>query len=189
MAANQPPAILSAVAPVYTVYGAMVASGVNDDAIFDGDTPAVRIAADLFGDDFSTCMDKGMEELDAEFKSYSDLTINQGQIRLLPGTKRTIRAFIQWARDERRLGRDPTTRAFPVADTPNLTRRYKTHAQFVKKSTTLSDAAKPAKCTSETKWTDWAPSFLNYLRTIPRRDGVPLKYVCRTGEMPSNATC
>jgi hypothetical protein len=45
------------------------------------------------------------------------------------------------------------------------------------------DAAKPAKFTSETKWADWAPSFMNYLRTIPGRDGVPLRYVCRDNEM------
>jgi hypothetical protein len=99
-------------------------------------------------------MDKGLTELDYEFKTYSELTILQAQIRLLPAIKRTIKAFIQRVQDERRLGRDPSTTAFPVADTPNLIRRQKTHAQFVKKSSTLSDAAKPAKFTSETKWTD-----------------------------------
>jgi hypothetical protein len=87
-------------------------------------------------------------------------------------------------RDERLLGRDPATREFPVADAPNLIRRYKMHAQFIKKSATLSDAVKPAKFTTETKWMDWAPFFLNYLRSIPGRDGVPLKYVCRTDKMP-----
>ena len=29
------------------------------------------------------------------------------------------------------------------------------------------------------KWEDWKPTFLNYLRSIPGRDGIPLKYVCR----------
>jgi hypothetical protein len=108
MAAIQRPTIVPPVAPpVFIVYDGMVACGINNKALFDGDTAATRIAANLFGDDFSTCMDKGMEELDAEFKSYSDLTMNQGQIRVLPGTKRTIRAIIQWVRDGRRLGRDP----------------------------------------------------------------------------------
>jgi hypothetical protein len=94
-----------------------------------------------------------------------------------------FKAFIQWVSDERRLGRDPSSRAFPVAEVPNLLRRYKTHEQYKKKATTLLDAAKPAKFTSETKWADWAPSFMNYLRTIPGRDGVPLKYACRDSEM------
>jgi hypothetical protein len=175
---------MAAIPRAFTVYDAMVACGVNDAALFDGDTPAERIAADLFGDDFATCMDKGFLEIDYEFKTHSDLTANQGQIRLLPGTKRNIKAFIQWARDERRLGRDPSTRAFPVADTANLIRRHKTHEQFVKKSSNLSDAAKPEKFKTETKWTDWVPSFLNYLRTIPGRDGIPLRYICRENEAP-----
>jgi hypothetical protein len=161
MAAVQPQAVIPP-PPAFIVRDAMVVCGVNSVHVFDGDTPAERITADLFGDDFATCMDKGFVELDSEFKTYSDLTINQGQIRLLPGTKRNIKAMIQWARDEIRLGRDPSTRAFPVADTPNLIRRHKTHAQFVKKSSTLSDTAKPEKFKTETKWTDWVPSFLNY---------------------------
>jgi hypothetical protein len=154
---------MAAIPPAFTVHNAMVACGVNDVALFEGDTPAERIAADLFGGDFATCMDKGLLEIDYAFKTYSDLTANQGQIRLLSGTKRNIKAFIQWARDERRLGCDPSTRAFPVADTVNLIRRHKTHEQFVKKSSNLSGAAKPEKFKTETKWTDCIPSFLNYL--------------------------
>jgi hypothetical protein len=175
---------MAAIPPAFTVYNAMVACGVNDAALFDGDRPAERIAAKLFGDDFATCMDKGFLAIDYEFKTYLDLTANQGQIRLLPGTKRNIKAFIQWARDERRLGRDHSTRAFPVADTANLIRRHKTHEQFVKKSSNLSNAAKPEKFKTETKWTDWVPSFLNYIRTIPGRDGIPLRYICRENETP-----
>jgi hypothetical protein len=182
MAAIPPQAILP-VPSAFTVYDDMVLCGVNDDNKFEGDTPAVHIAADLFGYDFATCMDKGFTEFDYEFKTYSELTINQGQVRLLPGTKRNIKAFIQWVREERRLCRDPSTTAFPVVDTPNLIRRHKTHAQFINKSSTLSDAAKPGKFTNETKWTDWFPSFMNYLRSIPGRDGIPLKYVCRTSEL------
>jgi hypothetical protein len=120
-----PPQAIPPVPPVFTVYDGMVVCGLNDDNVFDGDTPSVHIAADLFGDDFATCMDKGFTELDSEFKTYSDLTTAQGQVRLLPGTKRNIKAFVQWVRDERRLGRDPSTTAFPVADMPNLIRRHK----------------------------------------------------------------
>jgi hypothetical protein len=76
-------------------------------------------------------------------------------------------------------------RAFPVTDAPNLIRRHKTHAQFVKKASTLSDAAKPEKFKTETKWTDWVPSFMNYLRAIPGRDGIPLEYICRENEAPN----
>lgn len=73
---------------------------------------------------------------------------------------------------------------FPVIDAPNLICRYKTHQLFIKKSKTLSEAAKPAKFTNDTKWLDWIPTLLNYLRHIPGRDGVPLKYICRANDAP-----
>jgi hypothetical protein len=171
-------------AHIFTVKEAMIGCGVNNVDEFLGDTPAFRLATDIFGDDFSTCMDKTFEELDGDFKTYSDLTQAQGQIRLLPGVKRNIKSFIQWVRDEQRLGRDADNIAFPVANAPTLLRRYKTHSKFVKDSSTLADAAKPEKFTSETKWADWVPTFLNYLRSMPGRDGVPLKYVCRENDAP-----
>ena len=78
----------------------MIARGVNDVDILLGDTPAFRLATDIFGDDFTTCMDKTFVELDNDFKTYSNLTQGQGQIRLLSGIKRNIKAFIKWVRDE-----------------------------------------------------------------------------------------
>jgi hypothetical protein len=82
------------------------------------------------------------------------------------------------------MGRNSTTIASPIANVPALLRRYKTHNQFVKKSLTLSDAAKPENFKTTTKWADWAPTFLNYLRTMPEKDGVPLKCICRLNEAP-----
>jgi hypothetical protein len=66
VAANPPQAIpaIPPVPPAFTVYDGMVLCGVNDDNEFEGGTPADRIASDLFGDDFATCMDKGFTELD-----------------------------------------------------------------------------------------------------------------------------
>ena len=85
---------------IYTVREAMRECGVNDNDNFDGKTPAQRLAEDIFSDDFATCMDKTHKELDSDFKTYSDLTQNQGQIRITPGVKKNIKAFVQWSRDE-----------------------------------------------------------------------------------------
>ena len=93
--------------PVYTVHDAMIAAGVNDADNFNGQSSAERLAEDLFDDEFTTCMDKTYVDLDGDFKSFSSLTALQGQIRLVPRVKKRIKAFIQWARDEIRLGRDP----------------------------------------------------------------------------------
>ena len=167
-----------------TVHDAMVICGVDDDLQYQGLTKAQRMATNLFDDEFDTCMDKTFDELDNDFKSFSDLATAQGQIRLLPGVKNKIKAFVQWVRDEKRLGRDPTNTPFPVIETPRLLRRYKTHAAFIKKSTTMAESAKPTKFTRQTNWNDWAPTFVNYLRCLPGRDGVPLKYVIRSNELP-----
>ena len=51
----------------------------------------------------------------------------------------------------------------------------------------MADAAKPEKFTSQTKWADWIPRFLNYLRAMPGRDGVSLKYIYRENYIPNPA--
>ena len=170
---------MAALPPVHMVYDAMILAGVNDADDFHGQTSAERLSKDLFDNDSMACMDKTYEDLEQDFKSLSSLTIAQGQIRLEPRVKKRIKAFIQWTRDEVRLGRDASLTPFPVATTATLIRRYNTHIKFIRKSITLSDAAKPIPFTKDIKWTDWVPSFLNYLRTIPGRDGHPIKYICR----------
>lgn len=171
--------------PQFTVKDAMAECGVEDDRNHDGQTQAGRIAGDMFSDTFATCMDKTFDELDSDFKTFSGLSVQQGQIRLLPGTKTKIKAFVQWSRDQIRLGMEPSTTRFPVAQTAELIRRYKTHSKFVYNSTTLSDAAKPRAFTDDMAWKDWETTLVNYLRLIPGRDGVPLSYVIRPNDIPN----
>ena len=78
----------------------------------------------------------------------------------------------------------PASFPCPAGDSTALLRRYKTHELYTSNSKTLAEAAKPEKFTADIKWQDWCPTFLNYLRAIPGRDGVPLKYVCRTNPLP-----
>ena len=174
---------------MYTVREAMKECGVNDTDLFDEKNQTERLAADLFGDDFQTCMDKTHAELDSDFKTYSDLTQVQGQSRVTPGVKKNIKAFLQLVRDEYRLGRNPEFGSFNSKDTQVLMRRYNTHKQFIDKSSNISEAAKPYKFTTNMKWNDWAPTFINYLRTIPGRDGVPLNYIIRESAQPDPTPC
>ena len=74
---------------------------------------SMRIADDVLDNLFSTCMDITFKEVDDHFKTYSDLTMAQGQIRLRPGIFKNIEAFVQGARDELRLGSDPNLSTFP----------------------------------------------------------------------------
>ena len=99
--------------PVFTIRDAMIACGMHGVHLFDGETQAQRFATEVFDNDFTACMDKTFKELDGDFKSYSTLTIANGQVRLAPGTKRNIKAFIQWTRDRYRLGENPVQYSIP----------------------------------------------------------------------------
>ena len=46
---------------------AIASCGVNDVTVWNGQTKAQRIAFDMFDDAYTTCMDKTMEEADADF--------------------------------------------------------------------------------------------------------------------------
>ena len=166
----------------YTVYNAIMLCGVIDPTYFNGTTKAERIATEIFDDDFQSCMDKTVKELDEDLKSYSALTVANGQIRLTPGIKRNIRAFLQWCRDKNRVDENPEIVPFPINEVPDLIRRYKTHEAFVKMSSTMVETAKPAHLKEQTKWEDWKPTFENFLRAIPGRSGIPLLYVIREND-------
>ena len=171
-----------------TVLDALIVCGVDNVALFLGETQAQRVTDDIFDDAFASCMDITFKELDDHFKTYSDLSAAQGQIRFRPGTRKNIKAFVQWTRDEIRLGRDPSRTPFPVDQVSDLIRRYKTHEKFQTDSRILSEAAKPDKFQESMKWEDWKPTFLNYIRAIPGRDGIPLKYICRDRDEVDLAT-
>ena len=183
MAAAVPPPVA-----LQTVLNAIIACGVDHVALWNGSTAAERIASDVFDDDFYSCMDKSFEDLDDDMKSYSSLTVMNGQIRLNPVTKKNIRGFIQWSRNRIQCNEEPGEFIFLVADIPSLIQRYKAHQAYVKKSSTLSDASKPETFTEKMKWTDWEPSLYQFLRAIPGRSGIPLSYVIRPENVVPSAT-
>ena len=87
-------------------------------------------------------------------------------------------------KDQCILGIDPTGLPFPDTHTAELLRRAKTHQLFVSKLDSISKAANPARLTKQVKWEDWAPTFINYVRAIPGREGVPLKCSIRENDLP-----
>jgi hypothetical protein len=89
-------------------------------------------------------------------------------MRLPIGTRKNIKAFLQWTRDEIRLAREPSLTAFPVNQVLDLIHRYKTHEQFQANSKLLAEAAKPGKFKEATKWEEWKPTFLNLSPVYPR---------------------
>ena len=171
-------------ANIETVRSALAACGVSDVIGWNNQTDAQRIASDLFDDDFNSCMDKTFSQLDEDWKTYASVTQANGQIRLLPGVKKNIRAFVQWTRDRIRLGEDPTIMPFPVAEVSTIIRRYHTHKNWLDKATEKATTAKPRQFKSDMKWLDWRDTFKSFLRTQPGRNGVPLAAVIRDSNTP-----
>ena len=127
----------------HTVLNAMILCGVNNSIQFNGATAAQRIVTEIFDDDFNSYMDKTIDDLNTDLKSYSSLTVANGQIRLTPGITKRIKAFIQWSRDMIRVGDDPATVVYPVDNATTLMKRYMDHERFRAKANNLSEAAKP----------------------------------------------
>ena len=71
MAAAAPP-------PIFTVYDAMIVAGVDGIDNFNSQSSAERLTKDLFGDDFTACMDMTHEYIESNFKSLSSPTQTQG---------------------------------------------------------------------------------------------------------------
>jgi len=86
-----------------------------------------------------------------------------------------------------RTDRDPATEPIAAFDNALLMRCYKFHATFVKKSPSISSTASPSTLSTSTKFDDWNPMLINFLHTIPDRDGVPLDYVTRDNSAPDRA--
>ena len=158
----------------FTLANDMLDYGITDAVLFDSDTKAIRIATDLFDNEFFSFVDKMHVELDDDLNSYSTLTTVHCNIRITPGHKKNIKAFIKCMRDQIRLGIDPITVRFPVSNALDFIKRYKHHDAYIKKSKTIMETAKPDNFTDKLKWIEWYPTFINFLHAIPGRNGIPL---------------
>ena len=159
------------------VFDALVLCGVDNQAFLQGETPATRLATGLFSNNFLGCMDKSMKVLKEGFDSYSTLTINQGQIRLVPTVKNNIKAFIQGPRGQICMGIDPAFFPFPVQFATQFECQLTTHELYIKQSKDAIDTLKPKMLKGDIKWIDWKPTLVSVLYQIPGRDGVPMSYV------------
>ena len=95
---------------------------------------AKRIATGTFDDDFNACTDKTVGDLEEYFKSYSVVTVIQGQIGLNPETERNTRVFLHRNKDTLRLGKDPAQFQFTIADATELIQHLKTRTEYIIKS-------------------------------------------------------
>ena len=99
--------------PMFTVRDGMIACGISDVLMFQGESQAQRIADGIFSGDFNSVIDINIKELPEDYKAYSSLTVTQGKIMVNPGQRNKVKAWIQWCRDKIRMGGDPSTQQTP----------------------------------------------------------------------------
>ena len=169
-----------------TIVEALTACGVMDinSVLLDGLTCAERVSDDVFDDDFHTCINLSFSDLEDKWKNYAALTQAQGQIRLKSATKKRVKALVHWSKKQLRLVVEPADGLFPVHETPAIIKRYHAHLAWTDKAKKMVKTALPKQFSSKVKWIDWKDHFVNFLRTQPGRNGIPLSYVIRENELP-----
>ena len=77
------------------------------------------------------------------------------------------------------MGRDLINTMFNSGDNivPNLMRRQTKFNNWLAKASEKTKFARPNFFTEYTKWMDWKEPLINFLRTQPGRNGVPLNCV------------
>ena len=87
--AGLPPPPVAMAAPVHipinNVRGLLVTCGVNDQDIYQNQTPAQRMAAEMFADDLETFMEVSNQEISDNLKAYGELSVAQGRLRFAVG--------------------------------------------------------------------------------------------------------
>ena len=91
---------------------------------------------------------------------------------------------MHWTSDKIRLGEDPSLIPYPVANVALHLADYKALKNYKSQEKSIAETAKPGQFTDKTKWEDWNPVFINFLRSIPGRHHVPLKYIICNNDAP-----
>jgi hypothetical protein len=166
----------------HTLKDALALCGVltdTDNIQFNEANAAARITAGVFNDNYSTCMDLSITNLEDDWKTYCTLTVAEDKIRLTSRTKANIKALLQCVRDRIRSGENPADDTFPVNDCFDLMERFNTHKQWMKDAEGMVKSAMPKEFDEKMNWADWNGTFINFLKSQPGRHGVPLSYVVR----------
>ena len=81
------------------------------------------MAAGVFNDDFASCMDKMVPELDEYFKSYLVQKVNQGHMCLNLVLMSNIGEYLKWGNEIFILNEDPATIEFRTYEVTELIRQ------------------------------------------------------------------
>lgn len=171
----------------FTILDAIIECGIPQVPVFNGLTPAQRVAEEIFNNDFNMCIEKSDKDLKDDFETFSNLPANAGRLRFQPSQKRALNALVQWTKEKFIMGQDPSAELFPAAQATMYITRQKEMSRFADSASTNADLAKPESFTTKVKWSDWMPTFKNFLRNCASTRGIPLSYVIRDNTTAADA--
>ena len=150
----------------------------------------ITIMDDAF-DSFNDIRVLSTKDISKMADSFGNRTIAHG--RMIFGTKRTKRltAIVHWTQDFYRISEDPTI----VGLNENVFKsqldialsRAEIRRALKDQSSTAASAATPGPLESEKQWKQWEEKFTNYARSHIGAFGVPLSYVIRNNDNPTDA--
>ena len=123
------------------------------------------IAADVFNENFNTCVEINFSELEHNQKTYSGLMVYKGRIMLRPRTKVDIRVFVQWTRDKISQYQYPRLTLFPLAERYEPIKRFNTHTQWLGDAVNMKKNYIQQNFTEIMERMDCKAKFINFLKS------------------------
>ena len=113
---------------------------------------------------------------------------NNAQSRIIFGFYRTneLKGLMYWVQDMKRMSINPEDQDIASADIQLAIENTDIRKNLFDNMDTSSKAADPGKLGNQVDWYTWSCGFVNYLSTIPGSTGIPLSYVIRESDEPTD---
>jgi hypothetical protein len=137
--------------------------------------------------DWSVFLRMTSKDITSIAEDYGKRTIADG--RIIFGFFRTkeLQGLMHWVQDMKRLSRDPSEQVLSPMELALAAANNEIRTNMSDNMETASKAADPGKLRTNTDWYTWSQGFINYLSTIPGCTGIPLSYVVREFDDPTDA--
>jgi hypothetical protein len=120
-------------------------------------------------------------------EDYGKRTIADGRIVFGFFRTKELQGLMHWVQDMQRLSRDPGLQAPLTQDNLAIAlANNEIRKNLSDNMETAAKAADPGKLRTNTDWYTWSQGFINYLSTIPGCTGIPLSYIVRELEEPTD---
>lgn len=120
-------------------------------------------------------------------EDYGKRTIADGRIVFGFFRTKELQGLMHWVQDMKRMSRDPSEQILTPMELALAAANNDIRKNLADNMETASKAADPGKLRNTTDWYTWSQGFINYLSTIPGCTGIPLSYIVREFDDPTEA--